>query len=126
LGEASIVFHQTSPTNKQTANDNMDRYALLDTRFAKGAYGEILLALEKKRNKKVVIKFIPDSTPAKMIENEIEAGTLLKGHTHIAQFREYVQTKNHHCIVFDFVDGTDLFSLMAGLEVTLLSTDSFS
>jgi len=93
-----------------------DKYAVEDEDFAKGAYGKIMLAKDKVTSEKVVIKKIPQSTPARMITNEVKAGRLIGTHQNIAALLQYNEKPDFHFLVFQHINGQDLFSYLEKLN----------
>jgi len=61
---------------------------------------------------KVVIKRIPKSTPIKMVEAEVKAGQIVGAHGDIATFHKYHDFGDHHVLIFQYIDGKDLFSYL--------------
>lgn len=86
------------------------KYQIEDNDFAKGAYGKVLLAKDKITGEKVVIKKIPQTTPIRMINNEVKAGKSLGTHDNIAALLQYIDKPDYHFLVFQFVSGADLFN----------------
>lgn len=99
----------------------MRRYETLNENFAKGAYGKISLALDRITKEKVVIKRIRKTTPIRMIQNEVKAGNLLGYHPNIVTFHRYADFIDHHTLVFNYVNGSDLFSFMEKTDFCPLS-----
>jgi len=88
------------------------RFIVLDEDFAKGNFGEIILAKDPLTNKEVVIKKIQKTIESvTAVHKEIEAGKRLK-HSNIVKYIESFQTETHHFIVFEKIDGNDLFSVL--------------
>lgn len=85
------------------------RYNIENGEYAKGAYGKVLLATDKTTNEKVVIKKIPQTTPIRMINNEVRAGKFLGSHPNIAQLYQYIDRPDFHYLVFQYIAGQDLF-----------------
>jgi len=101
------IFDQNNWTTRfQVENDD----------FAKGAYGKILLATDKMTKEKVVIKKIARTTPIKMINAEVRAGQLITKHENIASFIQYNDRSDFHYLIFDFVNGMDLFTYLERLN----------
>jgi len=94
------------------------RFTIENDHFAKGAYGKIELAFDKMTKEKVAIKRIPKTTAIKMIQAEVKAGQLVGVHSNIAHFQKYYDFGDHHTLIFQFIDGEDLF--------TALETSGFS
>lgn len=92
------------------------KYAVEDDDFAKGAYGKIMLAKDKQTAEKVVIKKIPQSTPARMITNEVRAGKTIGCHTNIAGLLQYNEKPDFHFLVFQHIHGQDLFTYLERLN----------
>lgn len=95
-----------------TNTDWTEKYAVEDEDFAKGAYGKIMLAKDKNAGDKVVIKKIPQSTPARMITNEVKAGKIIGTHPNIAGLLQYNEKSDYHYLIFQFINGQDLFSYL--------------
>jgi len=93
-----------------------EKFAVEDEDYAKGAYGKIMLAKEKVTGEKVVIKKIPQSTPARMITNEVKAGKLIGNHHNIAGLLQYNEKPDFHYIVFQHINGQDLFTYLEKLN----------
>lgn len=93
-----------------------ERYAIEDEDFAKGAYGKIMLAKDKTTGEKVVVKKIPQSTPARMITNEVKAGKLIGTHPNIAGLLQYNEKTDFHFLVFQHIHGQDLFTYLEKLN----------
>jgi len=62
---------------------------LLKMTIAKGAYGKVILAVDRMTNERVVIKKIARSTPIKMINAEVRAGQLIPHYSTIPSFIQY-------------------------------------
>lgn len=88
------------------------KYQIEDPDFAKGAYGKVLLARDKTNGERVVIKKIPQSTPIRMVNNEVRAGKIIGIHENIAGLLQYVDKPDFHFLVFQFIQGQDLFSYL--------------
>eukprot|EP01114_Cavostelium_apophysatum_P018535 TRINITY_DN5754_c0_g1_i2.p1 TRINITY_DN5754_c0_g1~~TRINITY_DN5754_c0_g1_i2.p1 ORF type:complete len:359 (-),score=90.95 TRINITY_DN5754_c0_g1_i2:131-1207(-) len=99
------------------------RYRIDDDEYAKGAYGKVLLATDKTTGHKVVIKKIPQSTPIRMVNNEVKAGKTISPHPNIPQMYQYIDRPDYHFLVFQYVAGEDLFCY---LEKTGFSPRSYS
>jgi len=85
---------------------------VLDEDFARGNFGEIILAKDPTSNKEVVIKKIPKTIESvTAVHKEIEAGKRLK-HPNVVRYLENFQTDTHHFIVFEKIDGKDLFTVL--------------
>jgi len=93
-----------------------DKFSVEDEDFAKGAYGKIMLAKDKVTSEKVVIKKIPQSTPARMITNEVKAGKIIGTHPNIAALLQYNEKPDFHFIVFQHIPGQDLFTYLEKLN----------
>jgi len=93
-----------------------EKYAVEDEDFAKGAYGKIMLAKDKVTSEKIVIKKIPQSTPARMITNEVKAGKLIGTHPNIAGLLMYNEKPDYHYLVFQHINGQDLFTYLEKLN----------
>jgi len=91
------------------------KYQVENNDFAKGAYGKILLATDKVTGQKVVIKKIPQTTPIRMINNEVRAGKVIGTHTNIAALLQYIDKPDFHFLVFQFIAGQDLFCYLEKL-----------
>jgi len=116
-GERVEVNLQKSVFDLHTA-DWILKYDIINKDFAKGAYGKIWLARDKQTNEPVVIKQIPRNTPIRMINNEVKAGRAIGNHSNIAGFIQYVEKSDFHYIVFQYVQGQDLFSYLEHVEFT--------
>jgi len=92
------------------------KYQVEDNEFAKGAYGKILLATDKVSGQKVVIKKIPQSTPIRMINNEVRAGKIIGTHPNIAALLQYIDKPDFHFLVFQYINGQDLFCYLEKLN----------
>lgn len=92
------------------------KYAVEDEDFAKGAYGKIMLAKDKASAEKVVIKKIPQSTPARMITNEVRAGKTIGCHANVAGLLQYNEKPDFHFLVFQHIHGQDLFTYLERLN----------
>jgi len=92
------------------------KYAVEDEDYAKGAYGKIMLAKDKSTGDKVVVKKIPQSTPARMITNEVKAGKTLGMHPNIAGLLQYNEKTDYHYLVFQHIQGQDLFTYLEKLN----------
>jgi len=93
-----------------------EKFAVEDEDYAKGAYGKIMLAKDKVTGDKVVIKKIPQSTPARMVTNEVKAGKLIGNHNNIAGLLQYNEKPDFHYIVFQHILGQDLFTYLEKLN----------
>jgi len=102
-------------TNHSNA-DWTEKYSVEDEDFAKGAYGKIMLAKDKISGDKVVIKKIPQSTPARMITNEVKAGKIIGTHQNIAGLLQYNEKPDFHYLIFQHIHGQDLFSYLEKLN----------
>lgn len=97
-------------------NNWASRYLIEDQDYAKGAYGKVILARDRTSLERVVIKKIPQSTPSRMIINEVKAGKVLPAHDNIPLMHQYVEKSDFHYIVFQFVEGIDLFVYLEKLN----------
>jgi len=88
------------------------RYNIENAEFAKGAYGKILLADDRQNNKKVVIKKIPQTTPERMITNEVRAGKFLKNHPNIVKMISHMECDDYHYLVFEYIKSLDMFTFL--------------
>jgi len=89
----------------------LDRYFILDDKFASGCFGKIMLARDLSE-KEVVIKQIPkESSCVLEVRKEVDAGNRLK-HPNVSNFIEYFENENNHYLVLDRVHGSDLFSII--------------
>jgi len=88
----------------------MKRYIVEKDDFAKGAYGKVSLATDRITQEKVVIKKCAKTTSIKMIQTEVRAGQLIGSHPNIATFHRYQDFADHHSMVFQYIDGLDLFT----------------
>jgi len=95
-----------------------NKYQIEDSEYAKGAYGKILLATDKVTNQKVVIKKIPQSTPIRMVNNEVRAGKFIGSHPNIAALLQYIDKPDFHFLIFQFINGQDLFVYLEKLNFT--------
>eukprot|EP01114_Cavostelium_apophysatum_P017156 TRINITY_DN5030_c0_g1_i1.p1 TRINITY_DN5030_c0_g1~~TRINITY_DN5030_c0_g1_i1.p1 ORF type:complete len:361 (-),score=54.56 TRINITY_DN5030_c0_g1_i1:128-1210(-) len=101
--------------DQNTTNWNL-RYHIDNQDYAKGAYGKVLLATDKTNGQKVVIKKIPQTTPIRMINNEVKAGKILGSHPNIAQLYQYIDRPDFHYLVFQYINGQDLFCYLEKLS----------
>lgn len=92
------------------------KYAVEDEDYAKGAYGKIMLAKDKSTGEKVVIKKIPQTTPARMVTNEVKAGKIIGMHPNVAGLLQYNEKIDFHYLVFQYVQGQDLFTYLEKLN----------
>jgi len=92
------------------------KFNVEDEDYAKGAYGKIMLAKDKITGEKVVIKKIPQSTPARMITNEVKAGKIIGTHQNIAGLLQYNEKTDFHYLVFQHILGQDLFTYLEKLN----------
>jgi len=103
-------------TNLQKAifdqNNWTTRYQVENDDFAKGAYGKIILAIDKVTKERVVIKKIARTTPIKMINAEVRAGQLIGKHSNIPSFIQYNDRSDFHYLIFDYANGIDLFTYL--------------
>jgi len=93
-----------------------EKYIVEDEDFAKGAYGKIMLGKDKATSDKIVIKKIPQTTPARMITNEVKAGKLIGTHPNIAGLLMYNEKTDYHYLVFQHINGQDLFTYLEKLN----------
>jgi len=94
------------------------KYEIEDENFAAGCFGKIILAKDPNSNKQVVIKKIPkDYESSTEVVKEIEAGKKLK-HKNISKFQEHFANRDFDYLVFDRVQGSDLFSLIEKRKFT--------
>jgi len=98
-------------TSTTTATEFFSRYVIEDPNFAKGSYGKVSLARDKK-GKQVVIKTIPKNVASNWIKNELEAGDRLKEHPNLVKLVDQHTSNNFHYLVFDFFKGVELFELL--------------
>jgi len=101
----------------------MNRYIIEKEDFAKGAYGKVSLATDRITKQKVVIKKCQRSAPIKMIQTEVRAGQLIGYHPNVATFHRYQDFADHHAFIFQYIDGTDLFSFLEEREFAPLTED---
>jgi len=92
------------------------KYEIEDNDYAKGAYGKVILARDRINRERVVIKKIPTTTPARMIVNEVKAGKTIAPHSNIATMHQYVEKSDFHYIVFQFIQGIDMFVYLEKLN----------
>lgn len=124
LSPKLVAKHQHDTSNLQKsiytctnlANSFKLKYKVHDQDFAKGAYGKILLASDLASGEKVVIKKIPRTTPIRMINNEVRAGKAIGSHPNIATLYEYIDEPDFHYLVFQFIQGQDLFTYLEKLN----------
>lgn len=86
------------------------RYTIENDHFARGAYGKVDLCYDKMQKERVAVKRIPKNTPIKMVQAEVKAGQLMGDHPNIATFHKYHDFGDHHVLIFQYVEGHDLFS----------------
>lgn len=98
--------------NKNNNSCWTHKYEVENREYARGSYGKILLARDRKSRERVVIKQIPLSTPPKMINNEVKAGKLIGRHNNIASLIQYNAKADFHYLIFQFIHGQDLFSFL--------------
>jgi len=86
----------------------------IDKSLGKGVFGEVFQAtaadghlVALKRITKNGIKF-----DTSLVNREVEVGKRLQGHAGIARLESYFETLSNVYLVFEFVDGSDLFKLM--------------
>jgi len=99
------------------------RYTIQNANFAKGAYGKVEIGFDKATNQKVAIKRIPKSTPIKMIQAEVKAGQLVGEHPNVAHFHKYYDFGDHHALIFQLIEGEDLFTYLERTGFTPVSED---
>jgi len=99
--ESPVLAHKKPKFNK---------YVVQNERFAKGNFGEIILARDA-TDKEVVLKKLPKTTE---VRREIEAGKRMIGCPTVAKFIEHIEQPDSHYLVFERVVGTDLFQTMEG------------
>jgi len=92
------------------------RFSIENDDFAKGAYGKVILAVDRMTNERVVIKKIARTTPIKMINAEVRAGQLIPHYSTIPSFIQYYDRSDCHYLVFQYVDAVDLFSYLERLN----------
>jgi serine/threonine protein kinase len=92
------------------------KYEIENSEYAKGAYGKILLATDKVTQQKVVIKKIPQTTPIRMVNNEVRAGKFLGSHPNLAALLQYIDKPDFHFLVFQYINGQDLFGYLEKLN----------
>lgn len=92
------------------------KYEIEDNDYAKGAYGKVILARDRVTGERVVIKKIPTTTPTRMIINEVKAGKTIARHSNIASMYQYIERSDFHYIVFQFVQGIDMFVYLEKLN----------
>lgn len=110
----SLTLSGQSVSEEDSKKKFFSNYVLHQVNFAKGSYGTISKA-EDKNGQKVVIKMIPTKVPFKWIRNEIAAGGRLQ-HSNIVNFRESFHTSSFYYLVFDYVNGTELYTFMEDTE----------
>jgi len=118
---AGFDFNPTkSPQIEGNDHENERRMALSSSEYViekslgKGVFGEVFQAAAKdghmvalKRLSKNGIKF-----DWKLVQREIDVGERVKGHPGIAQLESRFETTGNVYLVFEFVEGRDLFTLM--------------
>lgn len=89
--------------------NRLSRYQIENENFAKGCFGQILLAKDELDNE-VIIKKIPKegSNPIE-VKKEIDSGRILS-HPNIGQFLDSFETNDSHYLVFQRIHGKDLYS----------------
>lgn len=77
-----------------------------------GAFGMVVLAVDKKNNRNVAIKFVRSVlTQKKYPEREIMNHRLLR-HPHVIEFRKLFAVPHFLAIVMEYADGCSLFELV--------------
>jgi serine/threonine protein kinase len=115
---------QKSPAisrKKESASTTFDLQGLpvseyvIEKSLGKGVFGEVLLAKSTITGEHVALKRIPKGGPKfnwKHLKVEVEAGRRISNHKNIASMETYFETINNFYIVFEFVEGIDLFGLL--------------
>jgi len=84
--------------------------------------GEIFLARTNLSDELVVLKKMPKSNPKfdrKKVNKEILAGKLVN-HPNIVQLLDHFETDDHVCLVLEYVDGMDLYSMMVARKFKVM------
>ena len=90
-------------------------YVIEDENYSKGSYGTIILARDQNDDKIIIKKIERDDREAKYVINEIKSGKILK-HPNIIVYQKYFLTPKYHYLIFDLIDGCNLFDLMESLN----------
>ncbi|PRP84009.1 hypothetical protein PROFUN_08606 [Planoprotostelium fungivorum] len=99
------------------------RYELLSV-LSEGSYGTVFLANDRDADETVAVKVLDSDNgrvALKRIENEVRANVIIHGVRGVAGFRGHYQTPWTTNLVFDVVDGVDLFGLMESRHFRPLS-----
>jgi len=83
----------------------------VDEIIGEGGFGTVRVATDEK-GKKVAIKSVDSDTKAEWKHREIWANTLLK-HKNIAKMEKYFNHGSEMCMVFEYVEGSDLFTFLS-------------
>jgi len=100
----ALSFLLDNPNKKQKLN----KYIIENSRFAKGNFGEIILARDPS-DKEVVLKKLPNNSD---VRREIEAGKRVSACPYVAKFLEHIESQESHYLVFEKVNGSDLFAII--------------
>ena len=81
--------------------------------LGKGGYASVLLAKDSV-GKDYAIKMISkEKNQAHNIAREVKAGKLLS-HPNIIQYKSSVEDQKNDCLIFEYIQGMDLFSYFEG------------
>jgi len=82
--------------------------------LSQGSFGQVLVAKDKDTDRNVVIKKIVKRQPGgyRRITNEIKANILLKERSGTCKFHGFYSSHHETHLVFDHIEGMDLFGLM--------------
>lgn len=86
----------------------------IERTLGKGVFGEVFLATNSKGDQ-VALKRLPKSNPKfdwKLVHREVEVGRRLQHHEGIVKMVSYFETMSNIYLVFEYVDGSDLFTYM--------------
>jgi serine/threonine protein kinase len=85
---------------------------IIEKKIGQGSFGEIFLGTDTIAHKKVAIKILPKETSLPShIKKETKAGSLL-AHPNIAKYYEHHADIDNDYLIFEYVDGHDLFTKM--------------
>ncbi|KAI9469852.1 MAG: kinase-like domain-containing protein [Benjaminiella poitrasii] len=107
----------TQPTTVPKKKKEIGEYILCTT-IGRGASGRVKLGIHKSTGEKVAIKMISrshlttSSHTAKSVQRELAVLQLLH-HPHLVRLRQVLQDNSHVYFVMDYVEGGELFHVLA-------------
>ncbi|PRP74429.1 NUAK family SNF1-like kinase 1-like [Planoprotostelium fungivorum] len=104
-----FLLHSLLPTHSMIAPERYELYA----KIGGGTYGTVYSAYDWEKDRDVAIKRLDNrGTQDDRVLNEIKVSTVVSGVEGVATFHGFFRSSNLTCLVFDKIDGVDLFTLM--------------